>query len=94
MPHYDERLRGLEDRLRSDDPEFADGFGRGAPRVPREYRYGYAWLWLTVGLVGLVTGIVIGHGLLIAAALVVAGIAGQLFDPQRSSRRSRVQRSH
>ncbi|MEU5170571.1 MULTISPECIES: hypothetical protein [Streptomyces] len=89
MPHYDERLRGIEDRLGDDRSERADDPDRGAPR---EHRPGPAWLWLTVGVGGLVTGIVIGHGLLIAAGLVVAGMAGQLLDPQRSRRRGGVPR--
>lgn len=76
MPHYDERLRGVEDRLRSDHPEHAG--------TPRGHRPSRTWLWLAAGIVGLVAGIVIGHGLLIAAGLVVAGMAGQLLDPQRN----------
>ncbi|MFD6281380.1 hypothetical protein ACFWFI_38315 [Streptomyces sp. NPDC060209] len=89
MPHYDERQHGLEDRLRSDDPVPA-----GAPEreAPRGFRPGRTWLWLTVGVVGLVTGIFMGHGLLIAAGLVVAGMAGQLLDPQRRRSRGGVPR--
>jgi len=92
MPHYDERLRGLEDRPRTDDPERADApvrdAGREASRGTRPSRQ--TWLWLTVGVVGLLAGIFIGHGLLIAAGLVVAGMAGQLLDPQRSRPRGSV----
>ncbi|MFD4033339.1 hypothetical protein ACFWVP_23225 [Streptomyces sp. NPDC058637] len=90
MAHYDERLSGLDDRSRHDRPCSADG--HGAPRAPRAYGRGLAWLWLGAGLGALLTGIVIGHGLLIAAGLVVSGVAGQLFDPQRRSSRGRVRR--
>lgn len=89
MPHYDERPRGLEGQLRSDDPEHAVTPRRDARQGVRP---GRTWLWLTVGVVGLVTGIVIGHGLLIAAGLVVAGMAGQLLDPQRRRPRGGVPR--
>ncbi|MFC8229791.1 hypothetical protein [Streptomyces sp. NPDC057287] len=84
MPQHDERPRGHEDRLRHDDPERAS--------APRGHRPGPKWLWLAVGIVGLAAGIVMGHGLLIAAGLVVAGMAGQLLDPQRSNHRNRVPR--
>ncbi|MFE4452982.1 hypothetical protein [Streptomyces sp. NPDC056796] len=91
MSHYDERAHGFEERLRGGGSE-----GAGAPerRAPRAFRPGPTWLWLTVGVVGLVTGIFIGHGLLIAAGLVVAGMAGQLLDPQRSRSRGGVPRPH
>ncbi|GAA2922816.1 DUF3040 domain-containing protein [Streptomyces argenteolus] len=85
MAHYD------EGRSLNDGPYVADG--HGAPRPPRAYRRGLAWLWLGAGLGALISGIVIGHGLLIAAGLVVAGVAGQLFDPQRRSTRGRVPRT-
>ncbi|MFG2594262.1 hypothetical protein [Streptomyces sp. NPDC048438] len=89
MPHHDERLRGLEDRLGSDRPERTGAPGRDARRGKRPIS---TWLWLTVGTAGLVSGIVIGHGLLIAAGLVVAGMAGQLLDPQRRGQRNSAQR--
>ncbi|MER5556899.1 hypothetical protein ABT001_35545 [Streptomyces sp. NPDC002793] len=89
MPHYDERPRGLKDhRIGSDSPERAGTPGRDAPR----HRPSGTWLWLTIGVVGLLTGIVIGHGLLIAAGLVVAGMAGQLLDPQRPRPRNSAPR--
>ncbi|CAM5315172.1 hypothetical protein AB0H45_09630 [Streptomyces atroolivaceus] len=82
MPHYDEKLRGLEDLPRTDDHAHADVPGRDASPGRRPGRL--TWLWLAAGIVGLLAGIVLGHGLLIAAGLVVAGMAGQLLDPQRS----------
>lgn len=39
-----------------------------------------AWLVLVAGLVLLVTGVAVGHGLLIATGLVVAGVGAHLFD--------------
>ncbi|MGW0791417.1 hypothetical protein ACWD04_25025 [Streptomyces sp. NPDC002911] len=89
MSYDEERLRGIEDRLGSDGPARTGAPGRYAPRGNRT---GGTWLWLTVGIVGLVSGIVIGHGLLIAAGLVVAGMAGQLLDPQRGAPRSSAPR--
>ncbi|MFD5203462.1 DUF3040 domain-containing protein [Streptomyces sp. NPDC058375] len=83
MPTYDERLRDLEERLRHDDPGFAEAMSGGTPRPPREYRHRNAWLWLAAGLAALGIGIAVGHGLLIAAGLVVSGAAAHLFDPQR-----------
>ncbi|MFS8197988.1 DUF3040 domain-containing protein [Streptomyces sp. CWNU-52B] len=80
----DERLRGIEARLRRDDPQFAEALGSGRPCSPREYRHGRAWLLLAVALAALGVGIGVGHGLLIAASLVLAGVAGDLFDPQRT----------
>lgn len=41
-----------------------------------------AWLTLVVGTAGLVGGVVAGEGLLIAAGLVLAGVAGHLFTPE------------
>ncbi|MFE9725870.1 DUF3040 domain-containing protein [Streptomyces sp. NPDC005794] len=89
MAHYDERLRGIEDRLGNDGPERTATPGRDAPRGGRPVS---TWLWLAVGIVGLVSGIVIGHGLLIAAGLVVAGMAAQLLDPQRRTSRNSAPR--
>ncbi|HEY9438809.1 MAG TPA: DUF3040 domain-containing protein [Streptomyces sp.] len=86
MPHHD-RLRDIENPLRYEGPALADseaGGNMGPARcVSRSY---HAWLWLVVGLVAMGFGIAVGHGLLIAAGLVAAGVAGQLFDPERRGR--------
>ncbi|MEU5655308.1 hypothetical protein ABZ802_06805 [Streptomyces sp. NPDC047737] len=100
MAHYDQRLSGIEyrpvhDGGAQDGSDHDGGASGGAPRgdAPRESRPRQVWLWLAAGIVALVAGIVIGHGLLIAAGLVVAGMAGQLLEPRRrSGRRSAVPR--
>lgn len=85
----DERLVALEARFERDDPRFARAMRAGRPSRPREYRHTGAWWSLLVALAVLVTGVVVGHGLLIAAGLVLAGMAAQLFDPHRGGRGSR-----
>ena len=90
MPRFDdEHLRDIEAQLHRDDPHFAEALGSGRPRRPREYRHGRAWLVLALALTLLGAGIAAGHGLLIAASLVMAGAAGPLFEPQRNPPRGR-----
>ncbi|MGX1910004.1 DUF3040 domain-containing protein [Streptomyces phaeochromogenes] len=87
MPQSDDdRIAGLEARLRLDDPRFAHGFGRGRPRRPREYRRGRAWLAMTLAISAVVVGAVLPHGLLLAAGLVAAACAVNLFDAFRRRR--------
>ena len=86
----DKRLGEIESRLHRDDPRFARGLGAGRPCRPREYRHTRAWLLLVVALAVLGAGSALGHGLLIAAGLVLAGMAGELFDPQRGAPRHRT----
>ncbi|GAA2570765.1 MULTISPECIES: DUF3040 domain-containing protein [Streptomyces] len=83
----DKQLSEIEARLHREDPRFARALGAGRPCHPREYRHPRAWLLLAVALAVLGTGIALAHGLLIAAGLVLAGMAGELFDPQRAARR-------
>ncbi|PNG19943.1 DUF3040 domain-containing protein [Streptomyces cahuitamycinicus] len=86
MAHFDERLlKDLEQQMEHSDPRFAQALDSGRPRRPREYRHGPAWLVLAGALAMVVTGMVLPNGLLIAAGLVVAGIAGHLFDPHRDN---------
>ncbi|KUL58069.1 DUF3040 domain-containing protein [Streptomyces albidoflavus] len=80
---HDAQLRALEDGLRAQDPRFSEAMDAGQPCTPREYRRGRAWLLLLAGLTALGAGIGIGHGLLLATGLVVAGLAVHLFDPDR-----------
>lgn len=90
MPVSDhQKLSEIESRLRSEDPRFAQALADGRPHRPREYRYRRAWLLLAVALGALAAGMVLAHGLLIAAGLVFAGVAGELFDPHRRERESR-----
>ncbi|WDV52628.1 DUF3040 domain-containing protein [Streptomyces coeruleorubidus] len=85
----DERLSEIESRLHREDPRFARALGVGRPCQPREYRHLRAWLLLAVALAVLGAGLALGHGLLIATGLVLAGMAGELFDPERDARRHR-----
>ncbi|WP_328688795.1 DUF3040 domain-containing protein [Streptomyces phaeochromogenes] len=82
----DDRIADLEARVRLDDPRFAHGFGRGRPRRPREYRRGRAWLAMALALSAVVVGAVLPHGLLLAAGLVAAACAVNLFDTSRRRR--------
>ncbi|MFE7752751.1 hypothetical protein [Streptomyces sp. NPDC057428] len=84
-----ERLSGPEGRPREAGPGHGGALRRD---TPRGRGYGPAWLWLAAGIAGLGAGIVVGHGLLIAAGLVLAGIAGQLYDPERRRARRRMPR--
>lgn len=84
MPPSDEqRLSEIESRLHRDDPRFAQALGAGRPRRPREYRPLRAWLLLVTALTALGVGVALPQGLLIATGLVLAGMAGELFDPHR-----------
>ncbi|MGI5414033.1 DUF3040 domain-containing protein [Streptomyces chartreusis] len=85
----DPRLGEIETRLHREDPRFARALGAGRPCQPREYRHTRVWLLLAVALAVLGTGFALAHGLLIAAGLVLAGMAGELFEPQRDARRHR-----
>ncbi|MFE5257593.1 DUF3040 domain-containing protein [Streptomyces coelicoflavus] len=85
----DRRLTEIASRLHREDPGFVRAFADGRPRRPREYRYRRAWLLLAVALGALATGVFLAHGLLIAAGLVFAGVAGELFDPHRRERPAR-----
>lgn len=80
----DARLVDLETRLEREDPRFARAMRNGRPAPPREYRRTGAWWGLVLGLAVLGSGIALAQGLLIAAGLVLAGMAGQLVDPDPS----------
>ncbi|BFO22791.1 DUF3040 domain-containing protein [Streptomyces sp. KM77-8] len=56
------------------------------PARPREYRRTGAWCALVIGVIMLAAGIIVPDGLLIAAGLVLSGIAVQLLDPNRDER--------
>ncbi|KAB2976511.1 MULTISPECIES: DUF3040 domain-containing protein [unclassified Streptomyces] len=84
----DDRLVALETRLLRDDPRFVRRFRAGRPARPHEYRRTRAWWLLGVGLTTLGTGIAVADGLVIAAGLVLAGIAVERCDPQRTRGRT------
>ncbi|GGX66155.1 hypothetical protein [Streptomyces minutiscleroticus] len=63
------------------DPRFTRAPGSRRPHRPRKDRPGPAWPVLAAALALLTTGIALPSGLLTAAGLVMAGIAGHLFDP-------------
>jgi hypothetical protein len=87
MAGPDDRVLGeIEARLRRDDPAFVRALDEGRPRSPREYRRTGAWTLLVVGVAAFALGMLLPHGLLLAAGLVASGIAGELFDPQRRDR--------
>ncbi|MGW7315651.1 DUF3040 domain-containing protein [Streptomyces sp. NPDC054865] len=77
----DGTLRDLAATTARTDPRFGHALNAGHPRRPPEYRRGRAWTLLTVALVTLTVGVVLPHGLLLAAGLVMAGEAVRLLDP-------------
>lgn len=88
-----ERLADLEARLEQDDPRFTHALRVGRPARPREYRRTGLWCGLAVGAAVLIVGVVVSDGLLIAAGLVLMGIAAQLLDPKEAPLRRRGSRS-
>ncbi|MER5214864.1 DUF3040 domain-containing protein [Streptomyces sp. NPDC002838] len=86
----DRRLTEIEALLDREDPRFARALGACRPCPPREYRHARAWLLLSVAMAVLATGLALAHGLLIATGLVLAGMAAELFDPERDARRHRT----
>ncbi|MFF8101214.1 DUF3040 domain-containing protein [Streptomyces sp. NPDC016640] len=82
MPQSDdERLVDLAARLEHEDPRFTRALSAGRPARPREYRRTSVWWLLAAGVAMLIAGMIVADGLLIAAGLVLAGIAVQLLDP-------------
>ncbi|WP_020138492.1 DUF3040 domain-containing protein [Streptomyces sp. 351MFTsu5.1] len=79
----DEHLVDLAARLECDDPRFARALGSGRPARPREYRRTGAWCTLGVAVALLTVGMAWPEGFLVAAGLVLAGIAVPMFDPHR-----------
>ncbi|MFD6905643.1 DUF3040 domain-containing protein [Streptomyces sp. NPDC060077] len=79
----DDRLVDLAARLEHEDPRFVHSLSAGQPARPREYRRTGAWWALVIGVTMLIAGVIVPDGLLIAAGLVLSGIAVQLLDPDR-----------
>ncbi|WP_030147158.1 MULTISPECIES: DUF3040 domain-containing protein [unclassified Streptomyces] len=80
----DARLADLEARLERQDPGFVRAMRSGRPARPREHRRTGAWWGLALGFAVLGSGIALAQGLLIAAGLVLVGIAAQGVDPDPS----------
>jgi hypothetical protein len=83
MPYEHKAIEDIEAETRRTDPRFAEGLRTGRPCAPREYRRRLGRLLLAVSLAWILIGIVLPQGLLIAAGLVLAGIAGGVLDPRR-----------
>ncbi|MFF2846371.1 DUF3040 domain-containing protein [Streptomyces sp. NPDC058001] len=83
----DERLAGLEDHFRRDDPRFARAMGAGRPCSPREYRRRPAQLALTAAITCLALSFVLAEPLLLAAGLILSGVAATLRGPGSRRRR-------
>ncbi|MFJ6632429.1 DUF3040 domain-containing protein [Streptomyces sp. NPDC091376] len=79
----DERLQALQEQTERTDPRFARGLGTGRPCRPKEYRRGYVRALPPVALAMLVAGLALPQGLLLAAGLVLAGLAAQLWSSPR-----------
>ncbi|MFD5266480.1 DUF3040 domain-containing protein [Streptomyces sp. NPDC058335] len=86
----DERLTDLAASTARDDPRCARSPDEGRPAPPREYRRVRGWCGLTVATAALIAGVVLPHGLLLAAGLVLAALSAQFFDSHlfRPRRRS------
>lgn len=79
----DDRPVGPAARLEHEDPRHARPVSAGRPARPRGHRRAGAWWALAVGVTMLLAGVIVPDGLLIAAGLVLSGIAVQLLDPDR-----------
>ncbi|MFD7556231.1 MULTISPECIES: hypothetical protein [unclassified Streptomyces] len=71
----DERLTDLGAATRPDDP-----------RLTRGQRQALAWTGLLPALAAIVTGAMVPNGMLLAAGLIMAALAVNLFDPARPRR--------
>ncbi|MFG2891190.1 hypothetical protein [Streptomyces sp. NPDC048248] len=74
-------LHDLEEQPHHSDPRGYRGRETGRPRRPRGNRRGPAWALLVLSVATLVMGLVLPHGPLLAAGLVMAGVAAYLFAP-------------
>ncbi|WP_328624471.1 hypothetical protein OHA88_05490 [Streptomyces sp. NBC_00353] len=77
----DNPLHHLEEQMERRDLHVVRGPDTG--RRPREVRRRPAWALLALSLAMLIAGMVLPHGLLLAAGLVTAGTAANLFTPAR-----------
>ncbi|MFD4586406.1 DUF3040 domain-containing protein [Streptomyces sp. NPDC058423] len=79
----DETLNDLDARMRLSDPRFARGLDAGHPGPPSEYRHWPACALLAAALALLVAGLALPQGLMLAAGLVLAGMAAQFLTAPR-----------
>ncbi|MEU3188709.1 hypothetical protein ABZ707_31600 [Streptomyces sp. NPDC006923] len=84
----DKSLAGLAERL-APDTRFARAAIPRHPGRPRAKRRGPAWIIMSLAIALLVAGMMLPNGLLIAAALVLAGVAGQLLEHRGAARQGR-----
>ena len=74
------RLTEIEKELRSEDPEFADRFGRVMLRCPQEWRGMTAGGWLLAAALVMCFAVLMGSGGMALIALSAAGVgAGMWF---------------
>ncbi|WP_411070289.1 hypothetical protein [Streptomyces sp. cmx-4-25] len=76
-----------ESVVRREVPRFTRGLREGRPRRPREHRRGRVRPVAAMVLVAVVVGGAVPHGLLLAAGLVMAALAMNLFDNRERRRR-------
>lgn len=79
----DNPQRRPEKQSEGGDLRVVRGTDTGRARRARTVRRRPAWVLLALSLAMLITGMVLPHGLLLAAGLVTAGMAANLFTPAR-----------
>ncbi|WP_327420553.1 hypothetical protein OG763_05600 [Streptomyces sp. NBC_01230] len=79
----DDLQRRPEKQMDGGDLHVVRGTDTGRARRARTVRRRPAWALLALSLAMLITGMVLPHGLLLAAGLVAAGMAANLFTPAR-----------
>ncbi|GAA3494949.1 hypothetical protein GCM10019016_020490 [Streptomyces prasinosporus] len=90
MTGCDERLGAAGPPARRDDPHTCEEGERNCSPRPREHRGAGVRLLLLAGIAGVVVGMVLPNGLVLAAGLVLAGVAGQAagsWEPRRTRSR-------
>ncbi|OON77270.1 DUF3040 domain-containing protein [Streptomyces tsukubensis] len=80
MNRFENSLEALEEHMRRSDPGLVRALRTGTLPESRHRRHLLAWLLLAGSLAVLVSGLLIGHGLLLATGLVAAGLGAHLFE--------------
>ncbi|MFD4228110.1 hypothetical protein [Streptomyces sp. NPDC058545] len=73
----------LEEQMEWKDPNVVRDPDERRSRRPQAVRRRPAWVLLALSLAMLITGIVLPHSLFLAAGLITAGMAANLFTPAR-----------